>query len=123
MIPSDRVRILIATNLVDFRKGQDGLAAVVQSALREDPFAGAVFVFRAKRIEQLARQGLVTRTTDRNDARRAVAKLTKKGFDLIDTAVGEHVETQKTLLAAFSEDEIATLDGALGKLLKAAERG
>ncbi|WP_193140875.1 IS66 family insertion sequence element accessory protein TnpB [Meridianimarinicoccus sp. MJW13] len=122
MIPSDRVRILIATNLVDFRKGQDGLAAVVQSALREDPFAGAVFVFRAKRTEQLARQGLVTRTTDRNDARRAVAKLTKKGFDLIDTAVGEHVETQKALLAAFSEDEIATLDGALRKLMKAAEK-
>ncbi|MEV8468527.1 MarR family transcriptional regulator [Fluviibacterium sp. DFM31] len=74
------------------------------------------------RIEQLARQGLVTRTADPNDARRAVVKLTKKGFDLIDTAVGEHVETQKTLLAALSEDEIATLDGALRKLLKAAEK-
>lgn len=53
MIPSDRVRILIATRQVDFRKGHDGLAAVVQSMLREDPFAGAVFVFRAKRSDRL----------------------------------------------------------------------
>ncbi len=53
MIPSDRVRILIATKPVDFRKGHDGLAALVQSALKEDPFAGAVFVFRSKRMDRL----------------------------------------------------------------------
>jgi len=31
---------------VDFRKGHDGLAALVQSVLEEDPFTGTVFVFR-----------------------------------------------------------------------------
>ncbi|WP_138473514.1 IS66 family insertion sequence element accessory protein TnpB, partial [Poseidonocella sp. HB161398] len=53
MIPSDRVRILIATKPVDFRKSHDGLAVLVQSVLKEDPFAGAVFVFRSKRMDRL----------------------------------------------------------------------
>ncbi len=53
MMPSHRVRILVATQPVDFRKGHDGLAALVQSALKEDPFTGTVFVFRAKRADRL----------------------------------------------------------------------
>lgn len=50
---SNRLRILVATHPVDFRKGHDGLAALVQSALKEDPFAGTVFVFRSKRLDRL----------------------------------------------------------------------
>ena len=73
------------------------------------------------RIDQLAKQGLVTRTADLNDARRAVVKLTTKGFDLIDAAVAEHVEIQKALLAALTGEDIAALDGALRKLMAAAE--
>ena len=42
------VRILLAAQPVDFRKGMDGLAALVQQALRADPFAGDVFIFRPK---------------------------------------------------------------------------
>ncbi len=38
MMPSHTVRILVATQPVDFRKGHDGLAALVQSVLKEDPF-------------------------------------------------------------------------------------
>ncbi len=53
MLPSHKLRILVATQPVDFRKGHDGLAALVQSVLKEDPFAGAVFVFRAKRADRL----------------------------------------------------------------------
>lgn len=53
MMPSHRVRILVATQPVDFRKGHDGLAALVQSVLQEDPFTGTVFVFRAKRADRL----------------------------------------------------------------------
>ena len=75
------------------------------------------------RIDQLAKQGFVTRTTDPKDARRAVVKLKKKGFDLIDAAVAEHVETQKALLAALSSEEITALDGALRKLMAATETG
>ncbi len=47
------VRILLAARPVDFRKGMDGLAALVQQALRADPFAGEVFVFRPKRTDRV----------------------------------------------------------------------
>ncbi|MFG6531586.1 IS66 family insertion sequence element accessory protein TnpB [Sulfitobacter sp. 1A15258] len=50
-MPSQGVRILIATRPVDFRKGHDGLASMVQAALAQDPFTGTVFVFRAKRAD------------------------------------------------------------------------
>lgn len=53
LMPSQGVRILVATKPVDFRKGHDGLAALVQSTLAEDPFAGTVFVFRAKRADRM----------------------------------------------------------------------
>ena len=46
--PPAGVRVLIATRPVDFRRGADGLAATVQSVLRQDPFSGTIFVFRVK---------------------------------------------------------------------------
>ena len=53
MFPSNRVRILVATTPIDFRKGHDGLAALVSSVLRKDPFTGTVFVFRSRRADRL----------------------------------------------------------------------
>ena len=54
MIPvSGGVRVYVATRPVDFRKGHDGLAAVVQETLKLDPFCGAIFVFRSKRADRL----------------------------------------------------------------------
>jgi transposase len=53
MAPPSGVRILVAAQPVDFRKGIDGLAAVVQEVLRLDPFAGDLFVFRAKRADRV----------------------------------------------------------------------
>jgi len=47
------VRILLAAQPVDFRKGMDGLAALVQQALRADPFAGDVFIFRPRRGDRV----------------------------------------------------------------------
>ncbi|WP_323010830.1 IS66 family insertion sequence element accessory protein TnpB [Paracoccus sp. (in: a-proteobacteria)] len=44
---------MVATKPVDFRKGHDGLAALVPSVLRKDPFTGTVFVFRARRADRL----------------------------------------------------------------------
>jgi transposase len=41
-----QMRILVAVEPVDFRKGIDGLARVCQDVLRHDPFGGWVFVFR-----------------------------------------------------------------------------
>ena len=53
IIPSGAVRVLVATRPVDFRKGMDGLAAVVRESLGSDPFGGVVYVFRAKRADRL----------------------------------------------------------------------
>ena len=39
--------------MVDFRKGHDDLAALVQSHLQKKPFDGAIYVFRAKRADRL----------------------------------------------------------------------
>ena len=37
--------IVVATEAVDFRKGHDGLAALVQNGLSLDPYSGAAYVF------------------------------------------------------------------------------
>ena len=44
-----QMRILVAVEPVDFRKGIDGLARLCQDALQQDPFRGWVFVFRNRR--------------------------------------------------------------------------
>lgn len=43
---SSSIRILVATQPADFRKGIDGLAAVCRQHLANDPMSGSVFVFR-----------------------------------------------------------------------------
>jgi transposase len=43
-----QMRVLVATEPVDFRRGIDGLAAICRSVLSCDPFCGAVFVFRSR---------------------------------------------------------------------------
>src|SRR3974390_2634396 len=47
------VRSVVAARPVDFRNGLDGLATLVQQALRDNPFAGDLFVFRAKRADRV----------------------------------------------------------------------
>lgn len=44
-----QMRILVAVEPADFRKGIDGLARVCREALKQDPFGGTVFVFRNRR--------------------------------------------------------------------------
>jgi transposase len=43
-----QMRVLVAVEAVDFRKGIDGLAQVCRQVLRRDPFNGTVFVFRSR---------------------------------------------------------------------------
>jgi transposase len=47
------LRVLVATRPVDFRKQADGLAAIVQAAHGADPFCGAVYLFRSKRLDRV----------------------------------------------------------------------
>jgi len=51
--PTGAVRVMVATRPVDFRKGADGLAALVRETMGADPFSGAVYVFRAKRADRV----------------------------------------------------------------------
>jgi len=43
-----QMRILLACEAVDFRKGIDGLTRICRDALKTDPFSGCLFVFRNK---------------------------------------------------------------------------
>ena len=46
-------RIFLAREAVDFRKGTDGLVAVVRDVFTRDPFCGHLFVFFNKRRTSL----------------------------------------------------------------------
>jgi len=46
-------RVWIAAGVTDMRKGMDGLAALVQMALGEQPYSGDVFIFRGRRGDLL----------------------------------------------------------------------
>lgn len=51
--PSGAVKVMIATRPVDFRKGAEGLAALVKAEMGADPFSGTIYVFRAKRTDRI----------------------------------------------------------------------
>ena len=51
-VPSG-TRILLATRPVDFRKVAHGFAAVAQETLAQNPFSGAVIVWRCKRGDRV----------------------------------------------------------------------
>jgi transposase len=43
--PTGAVRVMVATRPVDFRKGAEGLAALVRDLMQTDPFDGAIYRF------------------------------------------------------------------------------
>lgn len=51
MIPTG-VRVLVATRPVDFRKGAEGLMALVRDS-GADPFSGTLYVFRSRRADRV----------------------------------------------------------------------
>ncbi len=51
--PTGAVKVMVATKPVDFRKGAEGLAALVRETMGADPFSGAVYVFRAKCTDRI----------------------------------------------------------------------
>ena len=46
-------RVWLAAGVTDMRRGFDGLAAIVQDKLKDDPFSGHVFVFRGRKGDRL----------------------------------------------------------------------
>ena len=51
MMPTG-AKVFLASHPVDFRKGPDGLLALVRDA-GADPYSGALYVFRAKRADRV----------------------------------------------------------------------
>lgn len=51
MMPSG-VKVYLASQPVDFRKGPDSLLSLVRDG-GHDPFSGALYVFRAKRADRV----------------------------------------------------------------------
>jgi transposase len=48
-----QMRILLAVEPIDFRKGIDGLVALCRQKLQSEPFEGALFVFSSRRRKSL----------------------------------------------------------------------
>ena len=48
-----QMRIFVALEDIDFRKGIDGMAAACRQRLKQDPFSGALFLFRNKQRSSL----------------------------------------------------------------------
>jgi len=44
-----QLRILVATDAIDGRKGIDSLAQLCREKLETDPFSGSLFIFRSRR--------------------------------------------------------------------------
>jgi len=44
-----QMKVLVAVDPIDFRKGIDGLVQLCKESLRQDPFGGGVFVFGNRR--------------------------------------------------------------------------
>ena len=52
-MPPSGVRVWLAAGTSDMRRGMNGLALQVQQALRRDPHAGDIYVFRGRRGDLL----------------------------------------------------------------------
>ena len=48
-----QMRILVAVEAVDFRKGIDSLAELCRQKLDADPFSGYLFIFRSRRATSI----------------------------------------------------------------------
>ena len=52
-LSTDGIRVWVATQPVDMRKGFDGLAEVVRAFLGHDPLSGSLFVFRNRSSQRV----------------------------------------------------------------------
>lgn len=51
--PAPGTKVMVATKPVDFRKGADSLAALVEAEYGGKPYSGVIYVFRAKRADRI----------------------------------------------------------------------
>ncbi len=69
------------------------------------------------RLDRLEGKGLIERRPNPDDRRSTRIALTKRGRDLTEEAIGEHVAHEERLLAALTKRERSQLDELLRKLL------
>ena len=93
-LPSS-VRVYLAAEPVDLRRGHDGLVAIVRTAWRLDPFGGHLFVFMGRRLDRVK-----ILVWDRNGFVLYYKRLSKGRFRMPTIASGaKHVQMDATTLA------------------------
>ena len=75
------------------------------------------------RLKRLETRNLVARVPNAQDARSNLVQLTDEGLALIERAVEAHVNNERAVLSALSDDVLRNLDTQLAHLLRALERG
>jgi DNA-binding MarR family transcriptional regulator len=75
-----------------------------------------------KRLDRLVDAGLVERRPDPSDRRGTRVRLTRRGKALVDRAIVEHLENQRSLFRTLTAQERRQLDGLLRKVLAQLER-
>jgi DNA-binding MarR family transcriptional regulator len=70
-----------------------------------------------QRLDRLEEKRLITRGRSDTDGRAVVVTLTDEGWTAVETALPDHLETERGMLAALSEDERGQLAGLLRRWL------
>jgi DNA-binding MarR family transcriptional regulator len=74
-----------------------------------------------KMVDRLEKRGLVQRTTDREDGRRARIRLTPKGAEVERTAGKAYNDSVDRLMSQLSDEQVDQIDSALELLLSCFE--
>ena len=74
----------------------------------------------AQRLNKLESRGFVTREANPDDGRGTLVSLTDAGRSLIETALPDHLETERAITAVLSTDEQALLGVLLQRISTAA---
>jgi DNA-binding MarR family transcriptional regulator len=70
-----------------------------------------------QRLDRLEEKGLISRTRSEEDGRAVVVTLTPAGRTALDTALPDHLDAERKLLAGLSDDDLDQLAGLLRKFL------
>ena len=87
--------------------------------LRPTEFTSALMLTSSgttKRLDRLEQAGLITRAPDPEDRRGTLITLTEAGHRLIDAVTEAHLDNERDLLGALTEDERRRLADILRKL-------
>jgi transposase len=103
---SRTTRVFLAIEPTDMRKGFDGLFALVENVIQEDPFSGHLFVFRNRRRDRLK-----LLWWDRDGLAIFYKRLERGGFQFpTDASVGKtNQKNGSTQRCEIRSDELAML--------------